>query len=151
MYQCLITVLRQFFKSICTTKCSDGEKKAFAVPWLQIITTQWTNICLVNISGMHYFLVVVMLFEFHHMLLLMPKSHRQMNDPSNVRKAARRASCWPQDLTYAQFHRAVWGLKGHLKSISACHPVLLFFPLLSRLSRPPKRNTDLTWTSTRNA
>lgn len=53
--QCLITVLGQFFKSFYATKkkkhwCGGRKKKkkAFAVLWLQIITTQWTNICLVN-------------------------------------------------------------------------------------------------------
>lgn len=98
VYQCLITVLRQFFKSICTTKCSDGGKKAFSVPWLQIITTQWTNICLVNISGMNYFLMIVMLFEFHRMLLFMSKSHSQITHQT-----------WEKLLTGHPAGHRIWG------------------------------------------
>lgn len=74
--QCLITVLRQFFKSICTTNHSDGKKtKTFAVLWLQIIRNQWTNMCYVNIFDMSCFLMIVMLFEFHHIFFSMSKSH----------------------------------------------------------------------------
>lgn len=67
------------------------------------------------------------------------------NHSSNVRKAAHRASCRPQDLRYAQFHRTIWGLKSRLRNISACHPLLLFFlPLLPRHPPPPTRGQK-TW------
>lgn len=37
---------------------------------------------------MNYFLMIVMLFESHHMLFFMSKSHSHMSYSSNVRKAA---------------------------------------------------------------
>lgn len=70
-------------------------ENTFAVLWLQIITTQWTNICLVNISSVNSFLMIVILFEFHHAL-----SFHVKESPSYVLMikcggyAARRVACW---------------------------------------------------------
>lgn len=129
-------------------------ENAFAVLWLQIIATQWTNICLVNISSMNYFLLIVMPFEFHRMRFLMSKSHPHMYYSSNVRGAACRASCWPQDLRQTPFnqnnillYKSNRGSFLQVIPLSLFHfyicPFILHLPLLSWEEKRPQNG--LTW------
>lgn len=112
--QCLITVLRQFFKSICTTNHSDGKKpKTFAVLWLQIIRNQWTNMCYVNIFDMSCFLMTVMLFEFHHILFFHVKKPLSCIPQQTT---AHRSPCWPDNFNTPS---------------GVYKPILLFLPLLT--------------------
>lgn len=111
-------------------------ENTFAVLWLQIITTQWTNICLVNISSVNYFLMIGMLFEFHRMLFFMSKSHSRMYYSSNVRKAARRSGlqgvCGEYRLTTTSWvhpgcrpflHVIPFSISAHICAVILCFPL----------------------------
>lgn len=100
--QCLITVLRQFFKSICTTKQSDGKHICCA------LITDYYNPMNKHLSCQHLWCELLphdydAIWIFHCMHFSCQKSHSHVFYSSNGRKAAHRVSCWPQSLRQTHF------------------------------------------------
>lgn len=138
VYQCLITILRQFFKSALQNALMGKKKRSICCA----LITDYYNPMNKHLSCQHLRYELLphdcdAIWISPHATFYVKKS--LSNHSSNVRKAAHRASCWPQDLRYAQFHRTIWGLKRRLRNISACHP--LCHPSSSTSHKRPKNLT----------
>lgn len=130
--QCLITVLGQFFKSFYATKKKNktlwcgGErrKKAFAVLWLQIITTQWTNICLVNSPITNRVLVTAEPFAISPRATFLCQALTLPSDgPVRREKSCSEGILRPAGSEARTFFNAPSGLrKSQPRNISACRP-----------------------------
>lgn len=134
--QCLITVLRQFFKSLCTTKQSEGKHICCA------LITDYYNPMNKHLSCQHLqhnlFLMIVILFAFRLSPFFMSSSH------SHVFPIKREKSCSGRPAGHVVWgrHRLTttsWLYKSGWGGFFICHPPYIsFFP---HLSRHPPPNT----------
>lgn len=121
-FQCLITVLRQFFKSICTTKQPDGKYICCA------LITDYYNPMNRHLSCQHLQCKLLppdcdpIYCIFHHIPSFLSKKSSYVDFSSNVGKSAHRAHRRPQGL---QEHSSTFTIL--TKDGSARIPFAFFF------------------------